>query len=389
MKKLNLLLFISSISLLLGCNKQSKSSGSVLSNTSSYSNEVSSNTSSSVSSFKSSTSEVKYASWPSVSVQNLCKRLDPDSNEVIPSYDYASKIAIDTESLLEDGYFGVYCHVDSIESEQIYINKLKENNWKVSNEKVEGFFEAYSPLNSLWLNFAYDDSYEDLEIYVSKAPILSWPEELINKKINLIVPKTATTIPSFEAELYTVNYYPSYATLAINGYGVSEDILETYKTKITSLNWEVSIGNSNDEYQAISPLKDLLITFYYDENKNEFNIDVQKKLEDSSSWPSSTIASLVSEMGLTGEVMEYTGNYSKVVVDNGRYPAIIVYVEKGTEAINANSYNQMLLANGYVVAGTIWGEEVYNKPGTTLVYRATNLTSDCFTIELFDIASSN
>ena len=357
------------------------------SSVSSTNTSISSSESSSSEKVSSSSSEKQYATWPTEQIQALCRYLSPKCTEIIPSYDWASEIEINTDYLEDELYFGIYCYVDSRESEQIYINKLKENNWKTSDQKIESFFEAYSPDGTIWLNFMYDKNYKDLEIYVSEAPIVNWPEELINKNLNSLTGGTKTTIPSFSAELYVVNYYPDYQVIAINGYGVDDNITEIYKNKIEPLGWTVSEGSNDDEYDAISPLKDIEITFYYDEPRNEFNIDVQKKKEESTLWPKDAIAALVESKGLTGEVMEYKGAYSNVELDDIYYPpAIIVYVERGKQRSSAEEYNKMLLDNGYVVIGQMYGEDIYNLPGNTLAYHATYLTGNCFTIELFDIA---
>lgn len=395
-------LFLSTLLLISACGSSASSFSSSNGNESNF--ETSSKEVSSESTFSSnnseissktpifssslnSSSEIKYVEWPIAAVQNLCLGLSEKMTEVIPSYDYATAIEIDTGNMEDDLYFGIYCHVTSgFESENIYIKKLKENNWKVSDDKIENFYEAYSPKEHIWLNFAYDKAYEDLEIYVSEAPITSWPEALVAENLELLVPGTKTVIPEFKAELYVVNFYEMYGTIAINGYGVDSNIKESYKETITKLGWTVENGETSDDYNGISPAKDVQINFYYDETRDEFNIDVQKKLPETSLWPKEDIANLISTLGLTGEVMEYKGQYSKVKIDKNYYPpAVIVYVEEGTQRTSAAAYNQMLLDNGYVLAGTMYGEEIYNYPGTTLAYHATYLTGACFTIEIFNL----
>ena len=84
--------------------------------------------------------------------------------------------------------------------------------------------------------------------------------------------------------------------------------------------------------------------------------------------------------------MKYLGEFESVEVDdNIYYPTVIVYVEKGTEQAAAAAYNQMLLNNGYIKAGTMYGEDFYYYPGTTVAYHATCLGGDCFTIEIMCI----
>lgn len=331
--------------------------------------------------------QISYADWPTTQIQSLADSLIGETSEIIPSYDYAFEIEVDTDSFVTEQYFGIYCYVYNAEfSETQYIDRLNECGWDVSDTKIEGFYEAYSPNDKIWLNFKYDPFYEDLEIYVTEAPITSWPTDLIAENIQYIAEDTETVIPSFEAELYVVNYYPTFATLAINGYGVDEKIVSLYKDKVEQLNWVTSETDNEGEYEAVSPLEDIKITFYYEASKDEFNIDVQKKAEETSSWPKESLAGLLAKLGYTGEIMKYLGEFESVEVDdNIYYPTVIVYVEKGTEQAAAAAYNQMLLNNGYIKAGTMYGEDFYYYPGTTVAYHATCLGGDCFTIEIMCI----
>lgn len=322
--------------------------------------------------------------WPTEQVQTLIKQLLPNNNEVLPSYTDCESIEIESDSYLIDGFFGIFCKGAKSNAEAAYKASLENAGWNVSTVKNFGdMWEATSPLNEIWINYVYNDLSE-LEIYVTKTPITNWPTQEVADAVNKVVPNTETTIPAFSASNYVVTYYEQYHATAINGYGVDLGIVETYKQVLENNSWNVSKFGEED-YMAISPNEDVKINFYYNDERNEFNVDVFKNVAKSTAWPALEISVLLNSLGITGTVPEYTDANQGFQVDNEyNPPAVFVFMNGGYDAA-VTAYNQKLVSLGYQVIGNMYNEPVYNLAGTTLGLRATYLTGNCITIELFDI----
>lgn len=327
-----------------------------------------------------------YANWPSVTVRKLTLKVKEDCSDFVPSFEKATAIEVDSETIATDGYFGIYCKTDDANSENEYKAILKEASWTVKTEKSGIFYDAFSPNEQLWMNFGYDSNLKELNICVSDCPIISWPSKYIEDSVKTILPTATDVVPSFDAKTYVATYYSDLNRLAINGYGVSAEILNEYKTKVTNLGWVTRKGDS-DDYFAISPNEQLEINYYYESDKDQFNVDVAKYVAPVEGWPAQEIADIVSEMGATGTVLPYLGENKGFSTDTDYYPPIVKIAtatdkeaEDGTAA-----YNQYLLDSGYVKSVQVYSEDTYVYPGTTLIYRAAHLTSCIITIELFNL----
>lgn len=332
--------------------------------------------------------EVEYAVWPTEDVAIVVMGIDKDSKEVIPAFTKASEIKIDWNLYLSDGYFGIYCKTEDANSENEYKTILKDAGWDVVETKSEFYFDAFSPYGDLWINFGYDSSYKELQIYVNKGMFIHWPTKVVAEYLHDLEETTTTVIPSIEATSYIVNLYDTPRAMAINIYGLENTSVAAYKTIVENAGWRVESSSSGDSYFAYSSDEKVKINFYYDEGKSEFNIDVFKYVKPAAGWPTDEINSVLEEMGVVGEIPSYQGKNNGFVVDPYGYPpAIFVYVTKGTEAKSANDYIQMLLELGYVQAGTAFHGQatVYNFPGYTFYLCAAFLDADtpCFTIEIY------
>ena len=92
---------------------------------------------------------------------------------------------------------------------------------------------------------------------------------------------------------------------------------------------------------------------------------------------------------MTGTILECQDEYTGVRIADA-YPNPVIIVETKSSNIPAcvESYNQMLIDNGYVVAGTYFGDDIdYYYPGTTLAYHAYDTYTGVMTIEIFDVAT--
>ena len=130
--------------------------------------------------------------------------------------------------------------------------------------------------------------------------------------------------------------------------------------------------------------------FYYEGEKANFNIDVFAYAKPVENWPYEEIEAVLIEMNVTGEVLPFRGENYGFVVDTQYYPpAIIVSVKNGEQTRLASEYNQMLLDNGYHIAGYIYGDPAYSFDKDTLAYRAVYLQGNTVTIELFNVSELN
>lgn len=329
---------------------------------------------------------IKYADWPTADVAQLVQTVKPGCTDVVPAFTKATSIEVDSSTLAEEEYFGVYCKTEDANSENEYKAVLENSSWTVKTEKTGIFYDAFSPNEQLWMNFGYDSNLKELNICICECPVISWPSTYINESIKAMLPTATDTIPTFTANTYVATYYPEFKRLAINGYGVDTNITSTYKTKIEGLNWTTRAGDS-DDYYAVSPSKQLEINFYYNSDKDEFNVDVAVYVAPVEGWPYEEIATIVSNMGATGTVLPYTGTNKGFSTDTDYNPPIVkVATATDQEAIDGVvSYNQALLDAGYEKSIQVYGEDTYVYPGTTLIYRATHLTSKIITIELFNL----
>lgn len=333
--------------------------------------------------------EPVYVSWPTEDAKIIVQGINPKAKEIIPAFNKATKITVDWDLYLEEGYFGIYCETEDSNSENEYKTILKNEGWDVVEEKVESYFDAFSPYGKLRINFGYDASYKELQIYITEGFFIHWPEKVIKEYVSTLVPEATSVIPLVEATSYVVNIYDDPKAIAINVYGLKNSAVLSYKSIVEKAKWTVEEGDGVGSYWGYSPDEHLKINFYYDETKSEFNIDIFKYEKPVTGWPYEEISSLLTDMGLVGEVLPYRGANNGFEVDPYGYPpAIYVYVNKGTQEASAKAYNQMLLDSGYVVAGTVFygATTVYTYPGTTLAYAASYLAENCITIELFSLS---
>lgn len=332
--------------------------------------------------------ENNYAEWPTTLVNDWTSIVCPGTEVVIPSFNKATEIEVDTSYYLEEGYFGIYCYTEDSNSENEYKQILTQAGWSIDEEKVESYFNGFSSDEEIWINFAWNEQYKDLEIYINAAPLISWPTQKIANAVEVMYPGATDVVPSFEATSYVATYYSGIKRLAINGYGTATGITNTYKTTLTNAGWSIEDGNGTNDYNAVSPNNQLEINFYYDTSKAEFNVDVSAHNIPVTSWPTIEIESLVSFMGCKGTIEEYTGENLGFAIDLSFYPyAIYVYVSSEQAATSgAEAYNQSLLNKGYSQVAEFYGDPVYSKEGYTIGYRAVHLNGKVVTIELIPAA---
>lgn len=328
----------------------------------------------------------EYAEWPTKAIQDEVIVVS-GSSVIIPAYEKADDIEINTDDEVDDGYFSIYCYTENKKSEDEYKQILLDAGWEVEAEKDEqGYISAYDPNYEVWINFAYFDDFSDLEICVTICYKTKWPAQYIAESVQIIAPGSKTVIPEFEAYTTIATYYPQYRILAINASGYEDTIINNYKTTLESENWTVTYDDTIDEYVGISPNKDIKVQFYIEDDKGLFNVDVFSYTPPVKNWPYEQIAGVVADMGATGEILPYLGTFSGVTVDlDWEDPVIIIDVPAGTEVASAKAYNDMLISKGYVVADVqVYGEDIYILPGTTLMYRGVYLNNGHnFTIEMF------
>lgn len=291
--------------------------------------------------------EAEYVLWPEEDVKIVVQGINKNATDTIPAFEKATKVTIDWDLYLEEGYFGIYCDT-------------KDKN------SVE--------------------EYKQLEIFATEGMFIHWPAAKIGEHVANIIPGTTTVIPAIETGTsYTVNVPANIQAIAINVWGLTSAAVVSYKAIVEQAGWTTEVAGEN-EYYAYSPDEKVKINFYYD-SYSFFNIDVFPYTKPIKGWPYEAVASFLAEKGLTGEVLPYTGANNGFELDDDYYPpSIFVYVDEGTQAASAAAYNQMLLDNGYKKVGTMYGDDVYGKDGTTLAYHAVYLTGKCFTIELFNIS---
>lgn len=329
--------------------------------------------------------EIEYAEWPKKDVDDLTLIINDKTKDFVPSYNKAERIEIDSSTIIEDGFFGVYCYTSDSNSEGEYKQILEDAGWDVKLEKSGTFTEAFSPNTDLLINFEYNEEYGDLEIYVTEAPLLTWPTKKVAEAVKEMDPTATDVIPSYEAKLYTCIYYEQYNRVAINGYGNGIDITNSYKTKIIELGWIVKSGNQSDDFIGVSPNEQLEINFYYEEDLDNFNVDVSVYVPPVGNWPSDEISAVLALMNVTGQVEPFTFENSGFAVDDDYFPpAIMVSVESEEVAKQLSTqYNNMLLEKGYVRYLDVYGEPTFYYPGTTLCYRACQVLGPVVSIELF------
>lgn len=325
-----------------------------------------------------------YAEWPTDDIQSYVKEVT-GYEVIIPSFNKAKSIEIDTENVVIDGFFAIYCYTDSAESESEYAQLLVENEWEVESEKVENYFNAYDKDYKVWMNFAYDPDFGDLEIYITQCTKTRWPEKEIADAIQELQPGSSTVIPKFDAYTVITNFYPNVYALAINAYGFEETIINDYKKILQKAGWSVFFNEESLEWNAISPAKDIEIHFYLDSTETEFNVDVVAYQDPQTVWPAKEIAETVNQMGATGTVIPFSGDAKGFKVDTKYYPPVIfIYCDKDKQESYAEEYNQSLLDAGYELVGTYYGDPLYAYPETTLAYRAVVLVG-VLQIELFNL----
>ena len=333
--------------------------------------------------------EIQYAVWPEEDMKIVVMGINKTATETIPSYDKAMEITIDWQLFQNEGYFGIYCATEDPESVNEYIETLTLRGWDIDSKVEEdGFYNAFSPRGQLWLNFGYVSETKQLEIYATEGMFIHWPSSIVDEYLHKLIPETNTVIPQIEGISYTVNMPANLLAFAINIYGLTSASVNSYKVVVENAGWRVENAGTND-YLAYSPDEKVKINFYYD-SYSYFNIDVFPYIPPVEGWPVDAIDAVLTAMGVTGEILPYTGPNNGFEVNEDCFPpAVYVFVDEGTQDASAAAYNQMLLDNGYEVVGTMFGEEIYGKNGDTVAYHAAYLAGACFTIEIFKLSEIN
>lgn len=321
--------------------------------------------------------------WPTNQISEYTKAVTGYDVE-IPAYDKAYKIEVDTTEMVLEGYFGIYCYTDCDSNpEETYSTILRNKGWEVESEKIENFFNAYDPDYKVWLNFAYDSEIGDFEIYVTKCEKTKWPAKDIADAVQLIAPGTQTVIPEFKAYTTVATYYSLYGVLAINGYGFADTIISDYKQILQNLSWEVSFNNNSNEWEGVSPDKNIELHFYIDESRAEINVDVMKHAIIVTGWPEEQIASAIEEMEAIGTVPKYIGGNQKSFAyssDMFGYIVVVHLKDNIDETKEAENYINYLITLGYNDVGTDGVDRYYALPGTTVGITAYYGSAGTFTI---------
>lgn len=328
-------------------------------------------------------SSARIIKWPEKDIQDLVIVVS-GSEAKIPHYDDANHYEIDTSYIVDDGYFGIYCYTKNEDSENKYKQILLDAGWELEEEKDEqGYWSAYDPNLEVWLNFGYFDEYKDLEIYVTICYKTRWPEAYIAESLQKIKPDTETVIPKFQAFRNIATYYPEYGVLAINGYGFENTIVNDYKQILKDLGWDVSYNDNSDEWEGVSPAKDIEIHFYLNDSEDEFNVDVMKHAIVISGWPEDQINAAIIAMDATGTVPAYIGgNQTSFAYSDDMFGYMVVVHLKNDidEQEEASAYINYLTSLGYVDVGTDLVDRYYALPGTTVGITAYFGSEGTFTI---------
>lgn len=327
---------------------------------------------------------ITYAKWPTEDISIVVEGINKNATDIIPAYEKASKIVIDWDLYLEEGYFGIYCETNDSNSAEEYKQVLINNNYEVTKKDDDYFYNAFSQNGEIWLNFSYNSEIKTLEIYATEGFFISWPETKIKQEISKLSSGITDEIVSFEAVSYVVSYYPDVSRIAINGFGNKRDITSAYKEKITNAGWKVSDGFGDNDYVAISKNEQLEINFYYEEDKDNFNVDISIYNKPIDGWPYEQIAQIVETMGATGTVLPFKYENSGFTINDFAYYSIDVSVESVSKAQElATLYNQDLVNAGYEKYLDYFGDVTYMYPGTTLCYRAAQVLGSVVSIEIF------
>lgn len=193
-------------------------------------------------------------------------------------------------------------------------------------------------------------------------------------------------IPEFEAEVYQVTYYDFVDAVAINGYGPDETIMNDYKAILEQEHWYV-FDKGSDTFGAISENEQLRIDFYFNQERNEFNVDVFAYVKPVKNWPYDEIKQIIEEIGATGTVLPFTYENSGFAINDFSYYSVDISVGSVQKAQElAALYNQDLVKAGYEEYLYYCGDITYMFPGTTLCYRAAQVLGPIVSIELFSKA---
>lgn len=104
--------------------------------------------------------------WPEEEIQDLVEEV-ADSETIIPHFNWADDIDINTDELASDNYFGIWCYVEEDKYESVYLKVLQKAKWTVQTDKdVDGLYCATDPHGEVLVKFKFNSSFSDLEIYV-------------------------------------------------------------------------------------------------------------------------------------------------------------------------------------------------------------------------------
>lgn len=292
--------------------------------------------------------------YPAAGIETMATAIGGYGHSLIPAPE-GDFLAYGLEDGATDfGYGFFYCYGENVLDS--YFTKLKNAGWT-----DVGYFKEYGvpywkdPASTLILYARYDTTYSAIVVGLVALSEFDdmhkgWPSDVLADALVTIGSESSLPTPSFAVSYsVTADYLAeaSYFYLAITNPDRKEeenwvDVSTQYKEDLVSAGW---IYDSVQDVYA-SPDKKASATVYYDEAGT---IVILQAYEGTlTSWPSESVASAITAMGITSSLPEVTATGYYYLEE--KYDGTVISIEIGcyglTEA-QYNAYRESIIALGY------------------------------------------
>ena len=280
-----------------------------------------------------------------------------DSGVIIPSVN-ATYFEVDY------GELGIFCYSENASIAAEYTALLETANWDIKEELNKGYKVAISPDGKYLINYKYNEELLSLDIYF--GPLNYWNKKVVEdffKKYNGYV----VDIPAFTVEGAEYVFAESYLNAEAYAQGVYEAIhafmylygaqpsnLATYANVLTEAGWDVETsGGHYYAYLTIANKGVARIEFNYESKINAISVTIYFLLDPipEVEWPASKIAEYLGKYTIDSIPAFTAANKGFVMLDDMFGTAVMVKVERGTEAAAVEAYRETLLTANYRVTG--------------------------------------
>ncbi|MBQ0009126.1 MAG: hypothetical protein KBS97_02505 [Firmicutes bacterium] len=309
-------------------------------------------------------------SWPSFAIDEIIKKLLPESDTKIPAVIGADSYELIESSFDYYGYYSVLCE-SSKDLTASYEEALEDANYTIYNDQKNLAFNyvAISENNDLLLQYVYmvvesqigGPDYKHFDVLFE--PFYPHSDAAIANGLQRINKGTETVLPAYPGLGEKIGFSDTNKYMTIEIQSCNRDSLETY-LEILDATWSVkALEPQVYSYEAISPDRDIRLESSYQNGRIILTLSAYE--DPYSEWPVEGIKEICNTLGLEGTVPEFEGAFGFDYLNDDYRHDVVCIVKPRMEPELLNAYINKLEGLGYKYL-TIGDSSYYIELGTNL-----------------------